>query len=146
MKVVMWENEWLKEQDIDFHMSSTADPFSCFIIKVWSIADHINLCLICIPKNWLIPEQIHTTDLKKIMSTYTKHHTMYCVWLEITQIIDRNIRVSENLRVLIRRKMPSALTQTRISLACARACVSVVEGSDVLSADEGIMWCHWLKL
>lgn len=38
--------------------------------------------------------------------------------------------------------MPSALTQTHIPLLCAWARVSVVEGSDVLSADEGIMWCH----
>lgn len=38
--------------------------------------------------------------------------------------------------------MPSALTQTCIQLVCARAPVSVVEGSAVLSADEGIMWCH----
>lgn len=38
--------------------------------------------------------------------------------------------------------MPSALTQTHILFVCARARVSVVEGSDMLSADEGIMWCH----
>lgn len=38
--------------------------------------------------------------------------------------------------------MSSALTQTHSLLVCTRACVSVVEGSDVLSADKGIMWCH----
>lgn len=37
------------------------------------------------------------------------------------------------------------LTQTHILLVCARGRVSGVEGSDV-PADEGIMWCHRLKL
>lgn len=34
------------------------------------------------------------------MSTYIQHHTMSCVSIEITQIIHRNIRVSEKWRLV----------------------------------------------